>query len=100
MGNFLILLGVVSGLNESFHESVVEFSSDGGLDLSEGVLILVLLGSNVLSDGLDGSLISVLLVLLFVELGLSVLDVSLEFVELVDAIGNGEVFLDLVSGGE
>ena len=100
MCDFLILLGFVSFLKESLHESVLEFSSDGGLDLSEGVLILVILGSNVLSDGLDGSLISVLLVLLFVELGLSLLDVSLEFVELVNAIGNGEVFLDLVSGGE
>ena len=100
MSDFLILFSIVSGLNESFGESVVEFSSNGGLDLSKGVLILVLLGSDVFSDGLNSSFIGILLVLLLVELSLSLLNVSLEFVEFVNAIGNSEVFLNFVSGGE
>ncbi len=100
MGDFLVLLGVISGLNESLLESIEQFSSDGGFDLSEGVLVCVFLLSDFLADTFGGSLIGVLGFLGFVELGLLLFDVGLESVELLDVVVDSEVFLDLIPGGE
>ena len=81
MDDFFVFFRIISGLNEPLHESGEQFSSDRGFDVSKGLFVFVLEGSEIFLGLFDFLLIFFLfLVLLLGEVYLLVLDVGLKFV--------------------
>jgi hypothetical protein len=98
VGDLLVLIDIILGLNESLDESVEQFGSNRTFNISEGVSVFVSKRSEILFDFLDFFLILLLFLSFFlVEGNLLVLDISLASVQLLDVAANSEIFFDFIS---